>query len=100
MQEVAIGEMVYVFMGESLLRVRVMSLIDEDSGPVRIGVEYETNTYMFYSKDCYPTKDEAIKGMLIAITKDSMLRQKNCCSCTNEQETQKLIYSALKQFSW
>lgn len=100
MQEVAIGEMVYVFMGESLLHVRVMSLFEEENSPIRVGVEDGTTTYILYWKDCYPTKDDAIKGMLISITKDSMLRQKNCESCKNEQETQKLLYSALKQFSW
>lgn len=76
MKEFKEGDWVYSFMGESLLCVKVCSQ-DE----IRIQVEDGINTYCFYAEDCYPTKEEAIEGML------ESLKDITDCDCGQDSGT-------------
>lgn len=63
MRSLGTGDMVYVFMGESLLHVKVRGLITHYDGNVdhqRFEAADEDNTYCFYTNDAYLTKEEAI----------------------------------------
>lgn len=68
------GDMVYTFMGESLLHVKVTCYED-----VRLEAEDDKNTYCLYARNCYLTKDEAIRGMLDSI------REITDCDCGEDE---------------
>ncbi len=54
------GEILYTFLGEHLIEFRLINHIDE----LRISGEDDSCKYVFYKKDCYDTKEEAVNGML------------------------------------
>ena len=89
MRSLGTGDMVYVFMGESLLHVKVRepsTHYDGERDRERFEAEAEDgdNTYCFYTKDAYLTKEEAIRGMLDAI------KEHTDCDCgEDEAEIQK-----------
>jgi len=81
MSSIRIEDMVYTFMGESLLHLRVYGFSEDRK---RIEAEDNHNTYSLYTKDCYLTKEEAIRGMLDSI------REITDCDCgEDEAEIQK-----------
>jgi hypothetical protein len=83
MRSLGTGDMVYVFMGESLLHVKVIHYYDD----IRFQAEDGDNTYCFYTKDAYLTKEEAIRGMLDSI------RELTECDCGEDEETiQDMLY--------
>lgn len=83
MRNLAIGDMVYVFMGETLLHVKI-TYYDGNVDHQRFKAEDGDNTYCFYTKDAYLTKEEAIRGMLDSI------RELTECDCgEDEAEIQK-----------
>jgi len=84
MAEINPGDIVFTFMGESLLQVKVLSLncsYDGKKEVQRLVAEDECNTYTFYSQDCYLTKEEAITGMLDSIGELTE------CDCGEDAET-------------
>lgn len=87
MSSLGTGDMLYVFMGESLLHVTVRGLSTHYDGTVdhqRFEAEDGDNTYCFYTNDAYLTKEEAIRGMLDSI------RELTECDCgEDEAEIQK-----------
>lgn len=94
MRSLGKGDMVYVFMGESLLHVTIMHY-DGEIDRERFEAEDGDNTYCFYTKDCYLTKEEAIRGMLDAI------REITDCDCgEDEQEIQGILYRQSDKFKW
>lgn len=79
MRSIGNGDMVYVFMGESLLHVKV-TCYDEERDRERLEAEDSTNTYCFYVSDCYLSKNDAIRGMLGSI------RELTDCDCGEDEE--------------
>ncbi len=53
------GDILYTFMGERLIRLTVLDIIDDS----RLQGEDEENIYVFYSDSCYESESEAYLGM-------------------------------------
>ena len=78
MRSLGTGDMVYSFMGETLLYVRI-TYYDGTVDAKRLQAEDEINTYCLYTDDCYLTKEETIRGMLDSI------RQITDCDCGDDE---------------
>jgi hypothetical protein len=73
------GDWVYTFMGEELINL-VVTAYDAEIDPLRLAGEDASNTYCFYAKDCYATKEEAIAGML------KYIREITECDCGEDEQ--------------
>jgi len=82
------GDWVYTFMGEELIHL-VVTAYDADIDPLRLTGEDASNTYCLCASDCYPTKEEAISGMLSALLGITE------CDCGEDEGIAQKIFSRL-----
>lgn len=83
------GDMAYTFMGGSLLYVKV-TCYDIERDRERLDAEDATNSYCLYARDCYPTKEDAIEGMLDAI------RDITDCDCGEDEAEIENYYAGFR----
>lgn len=77
-QGVIPGDILYTFMGERLIRLTVLDIIDDS----RLRGEDEENIYVFYSDSCYESENEAYLGMERMLEKSTILIQEEIKSIT------------------
>jgi hypothetical protein len=89
MRCIGVGDMVYTFLGEQLLYVKI-TYYDINRDPLRLEAEDDDNNYCLYAGDCYLLKEEAIRGMLDSI------RELTDCDCGEDEAEIEKYYGGFR----